>query len=62
MKTFNELVGIADTLNSIKGLSDADKTNVCALLFDAFKQNKTLERENAELKAKIHKANAEVWR
>lgn len=62
MKTFQDFADVSDTINSIKGLSDADKVNLCNLMFDKFKEHLRLKNENVELKAKLTKARREVWR
>ena len=62
MKTFQDFADISDTINSIKGLSDAEKVNLCNLMFDKFKENLSLENENNDLKAKLFKARREMWR
>ena len=62
MKTFNDFLEVNQTINSIAGLSDAEKTNLCNLVFDKFKEKLELENENSILREKLLKARQEVWR
>ena len=61
MKTFQDFIDVSDTINSIKGLDDAEKANLCSLMFDKFKEHLSLENENNDLKAKLHEARVEMW-
>lgn len=61
MKNFQDFIDISDTINSIEGLDDAEKVNLCSIMFDKFKEYLSLENENNELKAKLHEARVEMW-
>lgn len=62
MNTFKDFAEINQTINSISGLSDGDKTNLCNLIFDKYKEHLELKNENSLLKAKLYKVRREVWR
>ena len=62
MKTFNDFSEVNQTINSIAGLSDAEKTNLCNLIFDKYKEQLELKNENSMLRAKLLKARQDVWR
>ena len=62
MNTYSDFVKVSNLIDSIKDLNDADKANLCDLLFGKFRENLNLKNENIELKNKIYKARQEVWR
>lgn len=62
MNTFAEFLAISEKINSIDGLDETEKTNLCTFMFDTFKEHLNLTCENIELKAQLNKANREIWR
>jgi hypothetical protein len=62
VKTFNDFSKVSEKINSIQGLTDMDKANLCNLMFDVFKEHLKLQNTNIELKAKLRKAHQEIWR